>query len=119
MTVFAFCMTAAIGAAFAPTLGWALTAVSVATFGYTGYSANMLSLPADVFPKTAVASVYGLASMGSGFGGMVFSWLTGFVIDRHGYLPVLFGYGVLPLIALAILLFLCGPLQRDERFAAP
>jgi ACS family hexuronate transporter-like MFS transporter len=117
MTLFACCMASAVGAIYAPNVGWALAWVSVATFGYAGYSANMLALPADVFPKTAVASVYGLASMGSGFGGMVFSWLTGRVIDRHGYEPVLLGYSVLPLIGLAILLFCCGPLQRDDRFA--
>jgi ACS family hexuronate transporter-like MFS transporter len=117
MSLFALSMTSAIAAVFAPNVGWALAFVSIATFGYTGYSANMLALPADVFPKTVVASVYGFASMGSGFGGMLFSWLTGKVIDQHGYMPVLIGYGVLPVIALVILLTLCGPLQRDERFA--
>ena len=116
MGLFALLMTSAIGAVFAPSVGWALACVSVATFGYTGYSANMLALPADVFPKSVVASVYGFASMGSGFGGMLFSWLTGRMIDRHGYEPVLFGYGLLPLVALAVLLLLCGPLRRDERF---
>jgi ACS family hexuronate transporter-like MFS transporter len=116
MSVFALLMTSAIGAVFAPNVGWALACVSIATFGYAGYSANMLALPADVFPKSVVASVYGFASMGSGFGGMVFSWLTGRMIDRHGYEPVLIGYGILPLIALAILLLFCGSLGRDERF---
>lgn len=114
MSAFALCMTAAVGAALAPTVGWALAFISLATFGYTGYSANMLALPADVFPGSSVASVYGLASMGSGFGGMLFSWLSGRVIDAHGYMPVLIGYGVMPLIALAILLGFCGPLTRDR-----
>ena len=49
-----------------------------------------------------------------GFGGMVFSWLSGRVIDSHGYMPVLVGYGIMPLIALAILLGFCGPLTRDR-----
>jgi ACS family hexuronate transporter-like MFS transporter len=118
MSVFALLMTAAIGAVFAPNVAWALACVSTATFGYTGYCANMLALPADVFPKSAVASVYGLASMGSGFGGMLFSWLTGRMIDHHGYVPVLIGYGILPLIGLAIVLLFCGSLERDTRFGA-
>ena len=117
MSIFAGLMMGAIGTVFAPGVGWALACVSAATFGYAGYSANMLALPADVFPGRAVASVYGVASMGSGFGGMFFSWLTGRMIDRHGYAPVLVGYGILPLIALAILLLFCGPLERDERFS--
>jgi ACS family hexuronate transporter-like MFS transporter len=117
ISVFTVLMTSAIAAVFAPNVGWSLAFVSIATFGYTGCSANMLALPADVFPKSVVASVYGFASMGSGFGGMLFSWLTGRVIDQHGYMPVLIGYGIMPLIALAILLFLCGPLHRDGKFA--
>jgi ACS family hexuronate transporter-like MFS transporter len=118
LVFFSLCMACAVGAVFAPNVGVALTFVSIATFGYTGCTANMLSLPADIFPKTAIASVYGLASMGAGFGGMLFSWLTGWMIDRHGYVPVLFGYGVLPLIGLSIVLFLCGPLERDGKFAS-
>ncbi len=33
--------------------------------------------PADVVPQSAVASVYGLSSMGSGFGGAIFQSLSG------------------------------------------
>jgi ACS family hexuronate transporter-like MFS transporter len=111
LAVFALCMAAVIGAVFTSQLAWALMWVSIATFGYTGYSANMLALPADVFPRGSTASVYGLASMGSGFGGMLFSWLTGRVIDRHGYGPVLVGYSLLPLVAVGIVLLFCGSLE--------
>jgi ACS family hexuronate transporter-like MFS transporter len=48
--------------------------------GYTGALASMLALPADVFPSGSVGSVYGIASMGSGFGGMIFSLLTGWTL---------------------------------------
>jgi len=60
-------------------------------------------LPADVFPKNAVASVYGLASMGSGFGGMVFTLITGWVVENYSYTPVFIGFGVIPLVCAAIL----------------
>ena len=53
--------------------------------------------------KNAVASVYGLASMGSGFGGMVFTLITGWVVEHHSYTPVFFGFGVIPLICATIL----------------
>ena len=109
-------MTAAIPAVLAPSAGWAIAWISVATFGYTGYTANTLAFPADVFPKNMVGSVWGLASMGSGFGGMVFSWLSGRLADRYGYTPVFIGYGILPLLALAVILFLLGPLRPDPRF---
>ena len=41
------------------------------------------------------------------------------MIDRWGYLPVFVAYGIMPLVSLAILLFLVGPLRPDPRFAAP
>jgi len=119
IAIAALLMTAAIPAAFTTHVGLAIGLVSTATFGYTSYTANTLPLPADVFPRNAVGSVWGLASMGSGFGGMLFSWLGGRVIDRWGYLPVFVAYGIMPLVSLAILLFLVGPLRPDPRFEAP
>jgi ACS family hexuronate transporter-like MFS transporter len=64
-----------------------------------------------------VGSIWGLASMGAGFGGMLFGWLSGRVIDRAGYVPVFIGYGIMPLISLGIILFWLGELEPDERFA--
>ena len=119
VTVFACLMTAAIPASFTGNPALAVAFVSTATFGYTGYTANTLAFPADVFPKNMVGSIWGLASMGSGFGGMVFSWLSGRLIDRFGYSAVFIGYGVMPLIALGIVLFLMGPLKEDLRFRNP
>ena len=40
-----------------------------------------------------MASAAGLAGVGSGFGGMVFSWLEGELIDAFGYVPVFYRYG--------------------------
>jgi ACS family hexuronate transporter-like MFS transporter len=93
--------------------------VSIAMFGYTGYLANTLAFPAEVFPKNALGSIWGLASMGSGLGGMLFQWLSGRIVDRFGYYPVFIGYGIMPLIAVAIVLFLIGPLRPDARFQNP
>jgi ACS family hexuronate transporter-like MFS transporter len=77
--------------------------VSIAMLGYTGALANMLAMPADVYPKSAVASIWGLASMGSGFGGMLFSLITGWAVDHYSYTPVFIGFGLLPLICAAVL----------------
>jgi len=79
--------------------------VSLATFGYTSYNANSLAFPADVFPKNMVGSIWGLASLGSGFGGMLFMWLSGRVVDLSGYMPVFIACGIMPLIAAGIVLF--------------
>lgn len=119
ITVAALLMTAAIPAAFTTHVGLAIGLVSTATFGYTSYTANTLAMPADVFPRNMVGSIWGLASMGSGFGGMLFSWLGGRLIDRYGYVPVFVAYGIMPLVALAIVLFFVGPLRPDPRFESP
>jgi ACS family hexuronate transporter-like MFS transporter len=103
ITVFAILMMAAIPAVLAPTAALAIAWVSVAMTGYTGALASMLTLPADVFPKNAVASVYGLASMGSGFGGMVFTLLTGWAVEHYSYTPVFIGFGLIPLLCATIL----------------
>src|ERR1035438_7917097 len=66
-------------------------------------------MPADVFPGSAVASVYGLASMGSGFGGMLFTLMTGWAVDHYSYTPVFIGFGIMPLICALILWTLAGP----------
>jgi ACS family hexuronate transporter-like MFS transporter len=107
----ALLMTAAIPAAYAANVTHAILLVSVATFGYTSYNANALAFPADVFPKNMVGSIWGLASLGSGLGGMLFMWLSGRVIDAFGYTPVFVAYGILPLIAASIVLFVMGPLR--------
>lgn len=112
VTFFAVLMLSAIPAVLATDVRWAIALVSLAMVGYTGSTANMLSFPADVFPRNAVGSVYGLASMGSGFGGMVFSLITGWVVDHYSYTPVFIGFGVLPLVCAGIIWTLVGPLDR-------
>jgi MFS transporter, ACS family, hexuronate transporter len=60
-----------------------------------------------------VASVYGLASMGSGFGGMIFALVTGWLVDRYSYVPVFWLFGLIPLICVSILWVFMGRLEPD------
>lgn len=76
--------------------------ISIATFGYAGSLANLLAIPGDVFPKWAVASIWGFASMGAGFGGMMFSLVTGFLVGRYSFRPAFTLFGLLPLLAASI-----------------
>jgi ACS family hexuronate transporter-like MFS transporter len=110
--LFAVLMTSAIPAVFVGDARWSIAFVSLAMMGYTGSTANMLAMPADVLPHEVSASVYGIASMGSGFGGMVFSLLTGWVIDHASYVPVFAGFGLMPLVCVLILWTLAGPAAR-------
>jgi MFS transporter, ACS family, hexuronate transporter len=112
---FATLMTSAIPAVLVSNVFLSIALISTATLGYTGALANMLAMPADRFPKNTVGSVWGLASMGAGFGGMVFSLATGWVVDHYSYVPVFIGFGILPLIAAAIVWSL--PEVRDQQAA--
>ena len=109
---FSLLMTAALPAVLVHDARWSIALVSLAMMGYTGCSANMLAMPADVAPSSATASIYGIASMGSGFGGMIFALLTGWVIDHASYLPVFAGFAFMPLICAALLLTLAGEQAR-------
>lgn len=78
---------------------------SIAVFGYTGAQANLLAFPADVFAADSVASVWGFASMGAGFGGMLFSLITGWIVNRWSFTPAFILFGTIPLLA-GVLLWL-------------
>jgi ACS family hexuronate transporter-like MFS transporter len=111
VTVFSFCMASAIPAVFVESAWHSIALVSVAMAGYTACNAILLSFPADVFPASSVGSIWGLASMGSGFGGMLFALITGWVVDNYSYKPAFIGFGLLPLITTSILWFALGPLE--------
>jgi ACS family hexuronate transporter-like MFS transporter len=112
VTFFAALMASAIPAVLVHDAWLSIGLVSVAMMGYTGCLANMLAMPGDVFPQSAVASVYGLASMGSGFGGMIFTLITGWVVDHYSYTPVFIGFGFVPMICALVMWTLMGPLTH-------
>jgi ACS family hexuronate transporter-like MFS transporter len=111
VTLFALLMLAAIPAVLTTSASRSIGLVSVAMLGYTGVTANMLAFPADVFPKRVLATIWGLAGTGSGFGGMVFALITGWLVDRYSYVPVFIGFGLLPIVALSVIWFVLGPLH--------
>ena len=104
-------MLSAIPAVLVEDVRLSIAFVAIAMMGYTGALANTLAFPADVFPKHMVGSVWGLASMGAGFGGMIFVLITGWVVEHYSYVPVFFGFGIMPLICAAILWTLMGPIH--------
>ena len=100
----------------------ALILFGLAGFGYTSYTANALALTADVVPKSAAASAWGLSCIGNGIGGAIFQSLSGitlkYVSVSYSYAiayNVLFvGFGVMALIGLFVLLFFLGPFVQNK-----
>jgi ACS family hexuronate transporter-like MFS transporter len=118
ITIAALMMTTSIPAVLTESSALSIAFVSIAMAGYTAALANMLAIPADVFPAEAVASVYGIASMGSGFGGMIFMLLTGWLVDKYSYEPAFLLFGLIPLICAFVLWTLLGPLEGHSESGA-
>src|ERR1700733_7988296 len=97
--IFSVLMTSAILVGESKSAAGCIALISVATFGYTGALANLLAIPGDVFPKGAVASIWGFASTGAGFGGMIFSLVTGWLVQRYSFQPAFVLFGIIPLIS--------------------
>ena len=100
----------------------ALILFGISGFGYTAYNANSLAYPADVVPKTAAASVWGISGIGAGLGGALFQGLSGYTVAKvsakvnytTAYNYVFIGYGLIALLGVAVILFLLGPLKKNE-----
>lgn len=66
---------------------WIVVALlGLATAGHQGWSANLFTLPSDMFPKSAVASVIGIGGMAGAVGGVMLQLGTGFIVYlTHSY----------------------------------
>jgi ACS family hexuronate transporter-like MFS transporter len=64
-----------------------VVAITIATFGVQSYGTLVLTVPADLFPSDVVASVSGISGFGAGLGGVVFTYLIGFLLDHFSYGP--------------------------------
>ena len=76
-------------AMYADNLWVAVAIVGLATAAHQGFSANLYTLPGDVFPRSAVGSVVGIGGMAGAVGGMLMAKYAGWVLDRlHTYTPI-------------------------------
>ena len=113
------CAVAVTSAIFVSKTGgnlWLTVAlISIAAAAHQGWSANIFSLPSDVFPQSAVASVVGLGGMGGAIGGLLVSPAIGYWLDwsNGAYGPLFVIAGTLYLIALLIIQLLVPNLQKS------
>ncbi len=84
----------------------ALAWISVVLMGYTSWASNILSLPADLFPTEEVAQVTGLSGTAAGFGGMLFTLATGWLVVKVSYGSVFIASCVMILCAATVIMML-------------
>jgi ACS family hexuronate transporter-like MFS transporter len=95
----------------------ALILMGVVLFGFQVWINNVQTLPSDFFPRTAVASVFGLGGTSAALASVLYNWGTGRVVDAAGYAPVFIVAGVLGPVGLVVTLMLAGrvaPLSREQ-----
>jgi ACS family hexuronate transporter-like MFS transporter len=102
-TVCAILMVGAIFIGTAPTLGWAIFFFCVGAFAHQAMSSTLLTLPADLFPKRAVATANGLSGLIGGAGGMLFNLVVGYVVVKTGYAPLFVAMAFFDLIGATFL----------------
>ncbi len=67
----------------------AVALISLGTAAHQACSANIFTVMSDVFPKSAVGSIVGLAGMAGSIGGALVSIIVGLVLDITGsYIPI-------------------------------
>lgn len=103
MLVCALCALPVVFAAKVEGLWSAVAIICLATAAHQGFSANLYTLPGDVFPRSAVATVIGIGGMLGGFGGMLFAQYVGQVLQTVGnYTPIFAVCGSVYLLALLV-----------------
>jgi len=67
-----------------PTNAWPATLlIALAAAAHQGWSANLFSTPADMFPSTAVSTVVGIGGAAGALGGAAFTWIVKRNLSLH------------------------------------
>jgi len=89
MLICAVAVTPIVVAQFVSQLWGAVAIIGLATAAHQAWSANLMTLPSDLFPRVAVGSVVGIGGMAGAVGGMLMSKYNGYILDVFGsYQPI-------------------------------
>ncbi|MGN5374785.1 MFS transporter [Sphingomonas hankookensis] len=93
----------------------AVLVIGIATAAHQAFSANLYTLPSDLFPRAAVGSVVGIGGTVGAVGGMLMAKYAGYVLDGIGsYAPLFFVAGSAYFVALLLVHLLSPRLARVE-----
>jgi ACS family hexuronate transporter-like MFS transporter len=104
MALCALLIVPVITAATIDNLWFAVAVLSLATAAHQGFSANLLTLPSDLFPRKAVGTVAGIGGAMGAVGGMIMAEYAGYILQTVGsYTPIFAACGALYFIALLVI----------------
>jgi MFS transporter, ACS family, hexuronate transporter len=102
-TLGAFLMTGVMFAGWVASPYAALALFCLAAFAHQTLSISVITMASDLFRRSEVATVAGLAGTMANFGVLLFSLAIGGLVARIGYEPFFIALGLLDLVAAAVL----------------
>jgi ACS family hexuronate transporter-like MFS transporter len=116
MLLYACGITQIMFIGYAPNIWVAIGMISLATALHQAWSCNLFTLPSDMFPRRAVASVVGIGAFGGACAMMFFGTLVGFILKltHNNYAPVFVMAGSAYLIAILVIHLLAPSLTPAE-----
>jgi ACS family hexuronate transporter-like MFS transporter len=113
LLIFAVMMPLVAVAYYTKSAWTAVILIGIAAGAHQGWSANLFTLTADMFPRRAVGSVVGIGSCAGAIGGTLMPLYAGKVLDANPsyYLPMFVIAGVTYLVAWVIIHILAPRLE--------
>jgi ACS family hexuronate transporter-like MFS transporter len=113
MLICAVAVVPILFAQFVSQLWIAVIIIGVAAAAHQAWSANLMTLPSDMFPRAAVGSVVGIGGMAGAVGGMLMSKFNGYILGVFGsYQPIFALAGGAYIVAIVVIHFLSPKLTR-------
>ncbi len=113
--IFALMVLPMLFASHLSNLWMAVLVIGVATAAHQAFSANVYTLPSDLFPKAAVGSVIGIGGMVGAIGGMFMSKFVGFILETtHSYTLIFAIAAFAYLVAFAFIHLMTPHLKRNH-----
>lgn len=115
MLICAFLVMPIFFAQYASNVWLAVAIVGLATAAHQAFSANLYTIPSDMFPRAAVGSVIGIGGTVGAVGGMLMAKFTGYILETTGsYTPIFAVAGSTYLIAVIVIHLLSPRLARVD-----
>jgi ACS family hexuronate transporter-like MFS transporter len=115
MLVCAFLVMPIFFAQYAASVWLAVGIVGLATAAHQAFSANLYTIPSDMFPRGAVGSVIGIGGTVGAIGGMGMAKFTGYILQTTGSYTLIFAVaGSVYLVAIGVVHLLSPRLARVD-----
>ncbi|MEM9981673.1 MAG: MFS transporter, partial [Bacteroidota bacterium] len=108
----ALCVVPIFFAALTKSVVVAVGLIALAAAAHQGWSANLFSTVADMFPRSAVGSVVGIGGLFGALGGALLDKASGTLINELGYWSLFAIASMAYLIALALIHLLAPKLKQ-------